>query len=365
VRRLLRSGLGYLLAVACLAWVFHGTRTSEFGRHTASIDWAWVAPAILFDILGYVCQGARWALLLRPLGKISVLRTTQAIYIGLFASEIMPMRLGELVRALLISAYTSAPMSAVLSSVFVERLLEGLWVGIGVGLTAIFFPLPRKLVAAASVLGFVLLAAVSLFLWILLQREPRPRRGTDLTRRRLPRVRAFVAHLADGVREIGWSYRLSAALALTFLFLVLQALAFWLIMLACRLPLPFWTGIAVYLIVRLGTAIPNAPANVGTYQFFSVLGLTLFGVEKTQATVFSVVVFVILTFPLWLIGLLALSHSGATLRSLQRGISERVTRTERTAEPGGAAKAAARAEQTADHILCMIFAIQILLVRPL
>jgi hypothetical protein len=39
---------------------------------------------------------------------------------------------------------------------------------------------------------------------------------------------------------------------------------------------------------RLG--IPNAPANVGSYQFFSVLGLTLFGVDKTVAAGFSIAV---------------------------------------------------------------------------
>jgi hypothetical protein len=45
--------------------------------------------------------------------------------------------------------------------------------------------------------------------------------------------------------------------------------------------------------------------------------LTLFGVDKTIATGFSVVVFVALTFPLWLLGALALGQSGATLASVR------------------------------------------------
>ena len=63
------------------------------------------------------------------------------------------------------------------------------------------------------------------------------------------------------------------------------------------------------IIVHLGTAIPNAPANVGTYQFFCVLGLSLFGVEKPLATALSVLIFVVLTIPLWLLGWLALHKS--------------------------------------------------------
>jgi len=67
--------------------------------------------------------------------------------------------------------------------------------------------------------------------------------------------------------------------------------------------------------------MPNAPANVGTYQFFTVVGLTLFGVEKTLASGFSVVVFVLLTAPLWVIGILALNRSGMTLTEIRNEIN--------------------------------------------
>ena len=72
-------------------------------------------------------------------------------------------------------------------------------------------------------------------------------------------------------------------------------------------------GIAVFLIVHLGTALPSAPANIGTYQFFTVLGLTLLGVDKTSAAGFSLVVFALLSAPLWALGFWAFGRSGLTL----------------------------------------------------
>jgi uncharacterized membrane protein YbhN (UPF0104 family) len=75
--------------------------------------------------------------------------------------------------------------------------------------------------------------------------------------------------------------------------------------------------VAAMLIVHLGTMIPNAPANVGTYQFFAVAGLELFGVDKSVATGFSLVVFFLLTLPLWLLGSLAVSRSGMTLAGVR------------------------------------------------
>jgi hypothetical protein len=69
------------------------------------------------------------------------------------------------------------------------------------------------------------------------------------------------------------------------------------------------------------TAIPSAPANVGTYQFLTVLGLTLFGAEKTMATSFSIVAFVVLTIPLLLIGFAAILRIGLNLRSLRNELT--------------------------------------------
>ena len=69
--------------------------------------------------------------------------------------------------------------------------------------------------------------------------------------------------------------------------------------------------------VRLGTAIPNAPANVGSFQFFTVLALRLFGEDKTVAVGFSMVYFLALTVPLWILGLLAISRTGMNLSTIR------------------------------------------------
>jgi uncharacterized membrane protein YbhN (UPF0104 family) len=106
------------------------------------------------------------------------------------------------------------------------------------------------------------------------------------------------------------------------LFLLTQALALGLVMWVYGLRLPFWAGLVVLLVIHLGTAIPNAPANLGTYQFFCIVGLTLFGIDKTHATGFALVVFVVLTVPLWAIGFWALTSSGMTLAGIRTEIAK-------------------------------------------
>ena len=144
--------------------------------------------------------------------------------------------------------------------------------------------------------------------------------AADTARGLRARIGRFLLHQAEGVRGIGLSGGFLFAAGLTALLLVLQGLAFWLVLRACQLDVQVWAGLAVFLIVHFGTAIPNAPGNMGSYQFFCVLGLALFGVDKAPAAAFSLVVFVLLTVPLWAIGYFALRRTGLGLRTVKEEI---------------------------------------------
>lgn len=317
-----RYAIGWLLAAAGLIWVLHDIHLSKLARQLAGIDWRWVALAMVCDALAYFVQAVRWQLLLQPVGKIGLLQATQAIYAGLFTNEILPMRPGEFVRSYLASRWMVAPFVAILPSIIVERLFDGVWIAMGIGLAAIFAPLPEDLIEAGETFGAVIALIVALFISLVLRR-PRPRRSRRPAHRGLLKwkplraVAALLTRLGEGLRETGRTKEFYLAFVLSLVFLAMQTLAFWLIMWGYGLRLALWVGVAVYVIVNLGTAIPNTPANVGSYQFFTVLGLTLFGVDKTSATGFSLVVFSLLTLPPLVIGFLALSRSGMSLAAIR------------------------------------------------
>jgi glycosyltransferase 2 family protein len=312
--------LGYIAAAAGLAWVLYDIRPADLLDHVSRIKWWWVALAVFADVLSYVCQGWRWKLLLRPVGEISTLESTQAIYAGLFVNEVLPMRVGELVRAYLAARHAAADFVAVLPSMVVERLFDGVWLAFGVGLAARFVSLPKRLALAGEALGLVAVAAVALFVGLALYRRKSAARQANraVSCKPIRTLLSLLARIGSGMSEVGRTRAFYLSFILSLALPLLQALAFWLVMISFGLRLPFAVGAAVFLIVHLGTAVPNAPANVGSYQFFTVLGLTLFGVEKSLATEFSVVVFMLLTLPLLGLGFLALSRSGMTLASVQR-----------------------------------------------
>ena len=119
--------MGYCLSVVCLAWVLHGYQFNELLPAIRTLDWGWVTIAVLSDLSVYVVHGWRWNTLLEPVARLRLTRTVQAIYIGLFANEILPLRVGEVIRCYLLAHWNNLNLSVTLASVGVERLIDGFW----------------------------------------------------------------------------------------------------------------------------------------------------------------------------------------------------------------------------------------------
>lgn len=287
--RLLVATLTIGLAGAALFAALRGLEWHAFQAQVKLLDWRWLALAVLFDIASYTAQGLRWRFLLNG---ANVWQTTRAVYAGLFLNEIVPLRPGEAVRAWLAARDLRVSVLTVAPTMLAERLMDGVWLSGALLVTLIVAPLPASLTRVAwSVIGLVVaIVACALVLG----------RGRFAM---LQQIRSSLFH--------------APAFAASGLFLFTQGMAFWSVTRASHLALGVAAAFVVMLVVRVGTMIPGAPANLGTHQFSTVLGLSLYGVPHAAAAGFSLVVFVVLTAPLLVIGFAACLNAGMTWRSLE------------------------------------------------
>ena len=316
--RRLRLASSYLVAGACLAWVFCHIHPRAFLESVRQLKWPVVALAIAFDNANYASQGIRWSLLLRPLAPVRSLKAIQATYVGVFTSNVLPMRFGEIVRAYLVSSWTSKKFAEIIPSMVLEHLFEGIWLTLLLGAAAFLLPLPAALEKAVKVFGAgVALLAATCFYFLLQEK-----RGRGAAERKSPKlmhkVEFFLKELTIGIQRIGLSPRFFVGLAATLASLAFQALALWAVAVACGIELPLWGAAVVLAIIRVGVTIPNAPANLGAYQFFAALGMELLGVGRSAANGFALILFFVLMIPTWITGFLSLYQSGTTLIRLQR-----------------------------------------------
>jgi uncharacterized protein (TIRG00374 family) len=319
----LKIWLTYLLAAAALVWVFYDVQWSALIDQVEQLSWGWVLAIVALDVLSFYVQGIRWQMLLQPLGRLSYLKTTQAIYVGLFSSEILPLRAGEIIRGVLVARWLKRRFRDVLPSMALERVFDGIWFSSAMIVTALLIDVPPQIRVGTNVLLVLSLFGIAVFVWVVRKTHFAETLTEAL---RVPtvveKIRFALYEVRLGLKQIGLGGRFWAAFGVSGTLHVVQGLMFIAVLQACSIDLPILSMIAVFLVVHLGIAIPNAPANVGTFQLFSVLGLTFFGIEKSAAAAFSVVAFAILTVPVLLIGVAATLYAGLSLTGFRAELSE-------------------------------------------
>lgn len=318
-KSILQGIISYGIAAACLYWVFHDVNLRELSQSLSLMKWWMIAPAVVLDLLVYVCGAWAWKILLKPIGNATILRATQAVFAGRFANDILPVHVGYVVRIYLMSQWLKTKVTSVIPSLLVERLLDGVWLALGIGLAAMGFPLPGKISQVAEIWAGIIAFGVIAGGWIVFRKPSKRAQKPDWVRRWNWLNKSFdgMVHVLDEVRTIGRSWTLFGAFGASLLKFAVQALAFLIVLWGYGLRFPIQVQLTIFIIAYVGMSIPSTPASVGVFQVFCIAGLELFHVAKPVATGFSLLAFVVLTVPLSVAGFFALGQSGLTLRQIK------------------------------------------------
>jgi glycosyltransferase 2 family protein len=318
--RWLPQTLGYSISAVCLFWVLHNYPIRELPAALRSLDWRWVALGMAADLAVYMIHASRWNTLLSPVSRLSFWRTVQAIYIGLFANEVLPLRVGELIRCYLLAHWNNLRISLIFASAAVERLLDGVFMLSAFFLTASFVKgIPRDLTVLVNILGVLVVTGIGVLIWVI-QRQQHAHLVISESR-----WASTLRHIVEGLHLMGNRQSLSLTALLSLLYLTFQVISYWALMKAYGLDLSFWAAGGVLAIVRFATVVPNAPGNVGLFQVACVLAMRLFDVEQNDAKTFSFVLFFALVLPLLIGGAIATALTGLNIAELrdraQRGVA--------------------------------------------
>lgn len=305
-----------LLSFASLAWVLQDFEPEKLWPEIRAMKWNWVAAAVIFDILVYFLQGWRWSLLLRPVANIPYGQSIRAIYVGLFANEILPLRTGEVIRCYLQARWSGLPFTVTLSSAIIERVFDGFWLLFCWGLTAQVVRLPDIYNTLGKGLLVVVIIGAGLISAAMFARHQT--REAFANNRYLSKLNV----LLEDLHIIGHSRYLYISALASLPYLLLQVMPIYALAHGYGIPLTLGQGFALMVILRLISVVPQAPGNLGTFQAAAVFGLILFGVDDSLARRFSFVMWAVITLPLLIVGFIALAITGLKLSELRREVQE-------------------------------------------
>ncbi len=279
---------GMLALCLWLVWPDAATR-DQLEAAFEALHWQSFAP-YLGGYLGLLVivqltRSLRWNYLLAPLGIAVPAGPLLAISsVGFMAILALPARLGEFVRpGLLRKRGISA--SAALGTVAVERIVDGLLVSLFVFVAFFALSGPQSpswmMPTAYAALGVFALALVFLIgalkwpersvqFWLRLSLLPRiaPRLASLIERKALDMIRGF-----EVMRD---RRNLSLFVLWSVVYWVCNGLGVYVLARAFDLPLTLVGAFATMGLVAVGITLPNSPGLVGQFQWFTLLGLSLY-----------------------------------------------------------------------------------------
>ena len=170
MKRTLKISLTAILSLGLVLYGFRGVDPAAVGRSLSQARPGYVALAVVLGLLSFVARALRWRSLTHPLKAGILFRNLfSCTVIGFMLSYILPGKVGELARPILLASREGMSKGAVIATVAVARVMDFLSVLLFLSLYLLAFShrLPSdgsgwiaQLRSYRSVLGFAVLAAV-------------------------------------------------------------------------------------------------------------------------------------------------------------------------------------------------------------
>jgi len=296
-----RIGLFISLAVSLgiVAYLFAKLDWQEVWSHLRKVN-PWFPPLLLVSFIPLIwIRAMRWRLILPKRDQLSIPRLMDATIIGLFASFVLPLRAGEIIRPWALSRWQPVSFSASLASIMIERLADSvcLLTLMLVCLTQVA-EVPAIIMTGAKALALLTFALImvvvlsyllpgrveAVFHWI----------SNRVIGRFIPHVAEKVNHMVSeyfaGLRVINSLGQLTGVLLWSFAMWILVAGWYQALLWAFGIYPSFWVGMILNVMIALAVAAPSAPGFIGVFQVGCILALsTVYHYSEEFAVAYSVI----------------------------------------------------------------------------
>jgi glycosyltransferase 2 family protein len=323
-----KTWVGLVISAVIVYLAFRKIDLRQLLENLQKADYLYLIPIVTVIFLSVALRAVRWDYLLRPIKKIGFHRLFEGIVISFMANNVLPVRMGEFVRAYIIGRSERISASASFATVVVERLFDGLIVLGLLALILTFFQLPPGNIPFKKGLlmgGYITMAICGFSFVILLIIKNK----TDwFFKTALFLSRPFSAKLANrGISSVQ-SFKqglLSLGSARIMVIVFLYSLVTWAVFsysiylmgLAFGLKLSLAATTTVLLAVCLALMIPSTPGYIGPYHAAVAYSLVLYHIPLEKALSLSIVFHAVNYIPITLLGFLYLGKHHLSLKKIR------------------------------------------------
>jgi len=326
---------GIIVSVAALYFAFRNVPFGELLAYLSSINYWWVLPSAAVGIFSFVLRTFRWQIILRSTKPLSFWPAFHPLMIGFMLNCILPGRVGEMARPVILNKNEKVPFSAGLATVAVERVFDLILLITLLACVLIFVPIDPNLnmsfgdhhlnrgtlMAVSSGIVQISLVLIAGIILVSIQKTRQlinrlilqfpmllfflSQAAEDTMREKLcvPVVRQ-IDNFASGFALIKKPRSIGLCMLISTAIWVLSGFSYYIMALGCPgVNLSFLEIFATMIIICFFIALPSAPGFWGLWEAGGIFALAIFGVTEEIAAGYTLANHAIQLFPVILVGM--------------------------------------------------------------
>ncbi len=316
----IQIAIGILVSVLSIYFIF---RSVDFDTVLESIKNLNITLVVIHTIMvGLLLslRAIRWKYFIPVEQKIRNTSIIAATYIGYMANNVLPAKLGEVVRTYVLGEKENIPKTRIFASVLTERLTDLITAALMLFLSILFIKnIPTRLHYAAMIVSAVALFGVGFLVFLSLKREL-AMKIIGFFLKFLPqtireKIEVFLNNFVNGIGLRKGKRSIVMIIFYSVAYWSLQILASLILLRAYSISsLSFTDAMFVVVITGFGFAIPSAPTGIGPIEAATIFALTTLAINYDIAVSYAILSHVISIVIITLLGLLAMLIAGVDIK---------------------------------------------------
>ena len=248
--------IGIIISLTGVYWAFRDFNYIDFKRSIQQIDLVYLILATIFLWGSVWLRGLRWKWLFKESSSPSVSSLYRAELIGYFGNNVLPLRLGELLRTYIVGKENNLSKSFVFGTVVLERLMDMLALIFFAIILFFLYPFEEGWISDYLIKGGVAILIIILLLAILSRFKSNSTNNKFLS---------ILNQILNGLLSIRKQKVIPVVIS-SLLIWSIYLLDVYFIQRAFQFNLSWDQSLTVLVISSLVLSIPSAPGMIGTFH---------------------------------------------------------------------------------------------------
>lgn len=302
--------IGLLISAVFLYLAFRNVDIPEMLDALEKANYWWLIPGVVMMFISLYVRAYRWQYFLLSIAKLPFKNLFSAMMIGYMANNVLPLRLGEIMRALAIGNSTKISRTSAFATILVERIIDVISLLIILGFTVFFHDFPPN-IKNAGIIIFIGSIGLVVFIVMLMEKTEKTLRFiwwlcSPLPRRIRKSINKNMRKFLSGFEVFRQTQHYLTIIIQSILIWLLYAGIIYVTFFAFSLKIDnnslIIASLVILVMISIGIMIPSSPGFIGTYHYLCQQGLALFGVAETDALSFAIVLHISNFIPMTIVG---------------------------------------------------------------